>query len=39
VPLGPSTVFDDRQGKVHARVSCEFVEEFGCYLGVPMRRP
>jgi len=39
VPLGPATVFDDRQGKVHARVSCEFVEEFGCYLGVPMRRP
>jgi len=32
-------VFDDRQGKVHARVSCEFVREFGKYLAVPLRAP
>jgi hypothetical protein len=23
---------------VHARVSIDFVKEFGCYLAVPMRR-
>jgi hypothetical protein len=28
--------FQDRQGKVHARVSCNLGEEFGCYLGVPL---
>jgi ureidoglycolate lyase len=28
----------DRQGRVHARVSVDFVKEFGCYLGVPMHR-
>jgi hypothetical protein len=32
-------VFDDRQGRVHARVSCHFVEEFGKYLSVPLRAP
>ena len=26
-------------GRVHARVSVDFVKEFGCYLGSPMRRP
>ena len=35
--LGPA-VFD-RQGRVHARVSVDFVKEFGCYLAVPMRHP
>jgi len=39
VPLVENAVFDDRQGKVHARVSCHFVDEFGCYLGVPMHAP
>jgi hypothetical protein len=24
---------------VHARVSCNFVEEFGTYLSVPLRQP
>jgi hypothetical protein len=24
---------------VHARVSVDFAKEFGCYLGVPLRRP
>jgi hypothetical protein len=28
--------FRDRQGKVHARVSCDLGQEFGCYLGVPL---
>lgn len=38
-PLGPSGQFNDRQGAVHARISCNFVEEFGSYLAVPLRRP
>ncbi|MBS0578826.1 MAG: ureidoglycolate lyase [Proteobacteria bacterium] len=29
----------DRQGKVHARVSVDFVKEFGCYLGASLARP
>ena len=28
--------FLDRQGRVHARVSVDFVKEFGCYLAVPL---
>jgi hypothetical protein len=39
LPLAPAADFDDRQGRVHARVSCNFVEEFGTYLSVPLRRP
>jgi hypothetical protein len=39
LPLAPAADFDDRQGRVHARVSCNFVEEFGGYLSVPLRRP
>ena len=39
LPLAPTAEFDDRQGRVHARVSCNFVKEFGCYLSVPLRRP
>jgi len=39
LPFSPSAVFDDRQGRVHARVSCHFVDEFGKYLSVPLRRP
>jgi hypothetical protein len=31
--------FFDKQGKVHARISCDFVKEFGCYLSVPLRLP
>ena len=38
-PFSPTMVFDDRQGRVHARVSCHFVEEFGKYLAVPLRKP
>ncbi len=39
LPLAPTAVFDDRQGRVHARISCHFVEEFGKYLSVPLRAP
>lgn len=38
-PLGDSQRFLDRQGKVHARVSCDFGEEFGVYLKVPLTLP
>ena len=31
--------FQDRQGRVHARVSCDMGEEFGIYLSVPLSRP
>ena len=36
-PLEPKAVFDDRQGKVHACIACDFVEEFSTYLKVPLR--
>jgi ureidoglycolate lyase len=39
VPLDDSAEFIDRQGRVHARVSVDFVKEFGCYLGAPLRHP
>jgi len=39
VPLDDAAEFLDRQGRVHARVSVNFVTEFGCYLGAPLRRP
>jgi ureidoglycolate lyase len=39
VPLDDEAEFLDRQGRVHARVSVNFVTEFGCYLGTPLRRP
>jgi ureidoglycolate lyase len=39
VPLAEEAEFLDRQGRVHARVSVDFVKEFGCYLAAPMRRP
>ncbi len=35
-PLGSAAVFDDKQGRVHACVSVDFVSEFGCYLEVPL---
>lgn len=38
-PLAESARFFDRQGKVHARISCDFEREFGCLLEVPLRRP
>jgi ureidoglycolate lyase len=39
VPLDDEAEFLDRQGRVHARVSVDFVKEFGCYLGAPLQRP
>ena len=39
VPLDDQAQFLDRQGRVHARVSIDFVKEFGCYLGAPLRHP
>lgn len=36
VPLADHARFRDRQGKVHARVSVDFVKEFGCFLAAPM---
>ena len=38
-PLAERATFDGRQGKVHARISCDFVEEFHAYLAVPLRAP
>lgn len=35
-PVTDRQRFLDRQGKVHARVSCDFGAEFGCYLAVPL---
>jgi ureidoglycolate lyase len=39
VPHADEAEFLDRQGKVHARVSVDFVKEFGCYIGASMGRP
>jgi ureidoglycolate lyase len=38
-PLNDEAKFLDRQGRVHARVSVDFVKEFGCYLAAPLRQP
>ena len=35
-PTADSQRFLDRQGRVHARVSCDIGQEFGVYLSVPM---
>lgn len=35
-PTGDQQTFLDRQGKVHARVSCDLGKEFGVYLSVPL---
>lgn len=37
-PVHDNQRFLDRQGRVHARVSCDIGEEFGVYLGVPLTR-
>lgn len=31
--------FFDKQGKVHARISVDFANEFGCLLKIPLRSP
>jgi ureidoglycolate lyase len=38
-PLAPSGRFFDKQGRVHARVSCNMPAEFGVLLSVPLREP
>ncbi|MEM7292232.1 MAG: ureidoglycolate lyase [Pseudomonadota bacterium] len=37
-PVHDRQRFLDRQGRVHARVSCDVGEEFGVYLAVPLNR-
>jgi len=36
-PVGDKQRFLDRQGRVHARVSCDIGAEFGVYLSVPLQ--
>jgi hypothetical protein len=36
-PVEDNQRFLDRQGKVHARVSCDVGQEFGVYLSCPLR--
>lgn len=36
IPLNDHAEFLDRQGRVHARVSVDFVKEFGCFLSAPL---
>jgi ureidoglycolate lyase len=38
-PVGERARFDDKQGRVHACISIDFVSEFGCYLEVPLHHP
>ncbi|MDX2002699.1 MAG: ureidoglycolate lyase [Chitinophagales bacterium] len=35
-PIADKATFDDKQGKVHGCVLCDFVEEFNCWLSVPL---
>ncbi|MGI9319279.1 MAG: ureidoglycolate lyase [bacterium] len=37
-PVSNSQRFLDRQGRVHARVSCDLGVEFGVYLSVPLKK-
>lgn len=38
-PVDDSLKFFDKQGKVHARVSVDFTQEFGVYLSASLRAP
>jgi ureidoglycolate lyase/seryl-tRNA synthetase len=38
-PATAAQSFRDRQGRVHARVSCNIAREFGVFLSVPLRPP
>lgn len=38
-PLATQANFMGKQGKVHACVACDMVQEFDCYLSVPLRAP
>ena len=35
-PATPAQSFRDRQGRVHARISCNVAQEFGVFLNVPL---
>jgi ureidoglycolate hydrolase len=37
-PVTDTGRYFGRQGKVHARISANFPNEFGCYLGAPLMR-
>jgi hypothetical protein len=37
IPLRDRGRFYDEQGRVHGRVSCNFAQEFGVFLSVPLR--
>jgi hypothetical protein len=36
-PTQDQQKFGDRQGRVHARVSCDFADEFNCYVKAPLK--
>ena len=36
-PATAGQAFSDRQGRVHARISCNFAREFGVFLNVPLQ--
>ncbi len=36
IPTAGKARFRDRKGKVHARISCNFADEFGVFLSVPL---
>jgi ureidoglycolate hydrolase len=38
-PISDIADFYDKQGKVHARISCDFTIEFGHLLSIPLRLP
>ncbi|MDZ4845744.1 MAG: ureidoglycolate lyase [Chitinophagales bacterium] len=38
-PINNRVTFNDKQGKVHACIACNFVEEFGVYLQVSLLKP
>ncbi len=35
-PVAKKQSFCDRQGRVHARVSCNIAQEFGVFLNLPL---
>jgi len=38
-PVAEQAVFDNRQGRVHACVSLDFVGELGVFVEVPLSEP
>jgi len=38
-PIVDRATFDGKQGRVHARISCDIATEFGVYLKVPLSAP